>query len=72
MSFDCPNCKAPLVVVQGSKYNPRDGWTVYCKNPRPACSMDDWAHGGTPKEAFQIFEYKCGKRDGKKEKTQDE
>jgi hypothetical protein len=66
MIYKCPNCKGELTVVPGQRYDPTDGVTIYCKNPRPNCSMDDWAHGKNAKEAFNIFEYKCGKKDDDK------
>lgn len=70
MIYKCPNCKEELTVVTGSRYNPTDGVTVFCKNPRPMCGMDDWAHGKNAKEAFSIFEYKCGKKDTDKSRKE--
>lgn len=63
MKYKCPNCKGDLTVVTGSVVDHTDGVTVYCKAPKAMCSMDDWAHGKNAKEAFSIFEYKCGKKD---------
>jgi len=58
---NCPVCGNIVRIVNGTQLDPKDGITVYC--PDKNCTMADWGHGKTEKDAFEIFKQKCGKRD---------
>jgi hypothetical protein len=56
--YKCPICGAFLYSQVGTKIDPNDGINVECTNVE--CSMADWGHGKTAKDAFNIFRQKCG------------
>jgi hypothetical protein len=56
--YKCPVCTGLLISTPGHAIDPKDGITMECTNKE--CGMADWAHGKNEKEAFEIFQQKCG------------
>jgi len=56
--YKCPVCSGFLTSTPGTQLDANDGVTLSCREPK--CGMADWAHGKNDKEAFVIFQQKCG------------
>jgi hypothetical protein len=56
--FKCPVCKGDITFQKGTEIDINDGITAYCSNKE--CRMADWGHGSNEKNAFNIFQQKCG------------
>lgn len=58
-TYKCPLCQQPLKIQRGHSIDPLDGITIFCDNKE--CGMKDWGHGKNEKEAFEVYNQKCGK-----------
>jgi hypothetical protein len=65
-SFKCPICEVPLMALNGTKLNLKDGVTVFCNNvhgnlPGQCTAQEVFGHGRNEKDAYDIVTQKYKK-----------